>query len=188
MTTITECRPELKTKWRGARGFTFVELLISLTLSLVVLAAVLSTFLFLAQGGMRMAFHRDMEAQSRFVMQQFGRDARQATQAAWTGSAMLTLTVDGINVTYAYNAAAGTLSRAVPGRAAQVVARGITAFAFRAYDFSSSELNLGAPTAATNAATKIVQLEIDMARNGSRIATTNQIISTRYMLRGKGAS
>lgn len=188
MITTMACRPDLKTKRRGARGFTFVELMISMTLSLVVLTAVLTTFLFLARGGMRMAFYRDMEAQSRFVMQQFGRDARQATGVAWTGSTSLTLTVEGVNVTYAYNAVAGTLSRAVPGRPAQVVARGITAFAFRAYDFSSSELSLSAPNATTNAATKIVQVEIDLARNTARTGATNQIISTRYMLRGKGVS
>jgi prepilin-type N-terminal cleavage/methylation domain-containing protein len=173
---------------RSARGFTLVELMVASGLALVLLAAVMSTFLFLVRGGLRMAFYRDMEAQSRLVMQQFGTDARQATQVFWNNANSLTLTVEGAAVTYAYDSSAHTLLRQGAGRPAQVVASGVAAFEFKAYDYNSSALSLRAPTAQTNAATKIVQLDIDMSRSASRISATNQIISTRYMLRGKGGA
>lgn len=171
---------------RSARGFTLVELMVASGLSLVLLAAVLSTFLFLVRGGLRMAFYRDMETQSRLVMQQFGADARQATQIVWNNANSLTFTVEGEPVTYAYNAVDHTLSRTRTGRPAQVLASGVAAFAFTAYDYSSTALSIGAPSASTNAATKIVQLDIDMSRSRSDVRASHQIISTRYMLRGKG--
>lgn len=173
---------------RTARGFTLVEVMVASGLALVLLAAVMSTFLFLVRGGLRMAFYRDMEAQSRLVMQQFGADARQATHVVWNNANSLTLTVEGATVTYAYDSSAHTLLRQDAGRPARVVASGVTAFTFKAYDYNSSALSLGAPTAQTNAATKIVQLDLDMSRSGSRISATNQIISTRYMLRGTGGA
>lgn len=171
---------------RTARGFTLVELMVASGLSLVLLAAVMSTFLFLVRGGLRMAFYRDMETQSRLVMQQFGADERQATQVVWNNSDSLTLTVEGAAVTYAYDSSAHTLLRQDAGRPTQIVVSGISSFAFKAYDYNSAALSLRAPTAQTNAATKIVQIDMDMSRSGSRISATNQIISTRYMLRGKG--
>src|SRR3954464_8078855 len=85
------------------RGFTLVEVLMASTLSAFVLAGVLSAFLFLARTSFRSSGYSEMEAEMRRGLDTFARDTRNATDLRWTSAQSVTLTVNGVPVTYAYD-------------------------------------------------------------------------------------
>lgn len=174
---------------RGSRGgFTLVELMVSSALGSLVLAGVLAAFLFLCRSGLLIGHYNEMEAESRMLFQRFGRDARQASQVNWAGANSLTFTVDGAGVTYAYDAAKKQFTRSAGGKTS-VLARGIADFRFSALGLNGAEISLAGSTASVNSATKMVQLDIDMARGGRVAAQASaQTVSARYVLRNKPAS
>lgn len=187
MTTTTVRRAaERRMATRGCAGFTLAELLVATTLSSLVLAAVLTSFLFFSRAGLRLAHYSDMERQSRMVLQRFGQDAREARAVAWPNATTLRLTNDGGDITYSYDSTGRRLTRTPASGSAQVVASDITDFRFLAYDVSGAAVALSAGDAA--AKTKMVQVDIDLTRRTASAANaTAQVVSARYVLRNKGA-
>lgn len=190
MTTTTAATSPAKrgsSRTRRARGgFTLVEVLIASSLSLVILAAVLSTFLFIGKGSMRLAHYTDMENDARGALHVFGQDARQASAASWTNANTLSLTVNGQTITYAYDASAATFTRKQGSAAASVLVANIKTFSFRAYQITGAELSLSGSLSAVNTAVKMVQVSLDLERNtASAGKTSSQIISSRCVLRNK---
>lgn len=126
-----------------ARGFTLVEVLIAATLSTFVLAAVLSSFLFLSRTGFRASAYSEMEAEMRRGLETISRDIRNASDVRWNSSQSITLTVQGAPVTYAYDGdAASATYRSfyrVPGESGSTQPRTVLIrslepdFAFRRY-------------------------------------------------------
>lgn len=179
--------PSPRTRSRRA-AFTLIETLVAGGLSGIILAAVLSSFVYLGRAGVGLQHYSDMASQSRVMLQQFGQDVRQATAATWTDADTLVLTVDGTAVTYDYNAGAKNCSRTTGGQP-RVLVRGISSIQFRAFDINGQVLNLAANLAAANGATKMIQLEIDMARSSQSLGSaTGEVISARFVLRNKKVS
>src|SRR5947208_13205385 len=82
--------------WRWpVHGFTLVEVLIASTLSTLVLAGVLSAFLFLVRTGFRSSSYSEMEAQLRRGLDTFAQDTRSASDVHWNSAQSITLTVNG---------------------------------------------------------------------------------------------
>ena len=191
-TTIAATSParRVASPQRAARGgFTLVEVLIASSLSLMILAAVLSTFLFIGKGSMRLAHYTDMERAARGALHLFGQDARQASAASWTNANTLTLTVNGQTITYAYDTATATFSRKQGSAAASVLVGNIKSFSFKAYQITGAELSLSGSLSAANTAVKMVQVSLDLERsNASAGKTSSQIISSRCVLRNKKLS
>lgn len=171
------------------RGFTMVELMVAITLALMIGAAVAGTFIFLARSSFSLGQYSDMESQARRALHLFNEDARQANATNWAdvNTLTFTLTVDGTTVVYTYNSSAGTLSRQEGGLASVVIASGITQFSFRAFQATGTEISpLSTSLAAANAAAKMIQIELELARSRTTVGTsTGQVISARSVLRNK---
>lgn len=165
-----------------------VEVMVAATISGVVLAGVLTTFVFFCKTGVRMSHYTDMESGARDTLSLFSQDARQAENAVWVSASSLRLTVSDVDITYAYNAGAKTFTRTVAGSTSVLVTH-ITAFQFTAYSVDMAALDVQANLSAAGLATKMVQLDMDLSRSSRSSGTaTSQVLSARYVLRNKKVS
>jgi len=178
-----------RTRSRRTAGFTLAEVMIAATLSTMVLAGVLSAFLFLARTSFRSSGYSEMEAEMRRGLDTFARDTRNATDVHWTSAQSLTLTVGGLPVTYAYDgdaasATAGCFYR-LDGPDRTVLVRGVGAdFAFHRYKLAQPGVSDN--TAGSDRETKLLQLTLRAARtNVATAGASNSAVSARYMLRNK---
>jgi prepilin-type N-terminal cleavage/methylation domain-containing protein len=106
--TTTTLSPTRKRASR--RGFTLVEVMISAGLGAFLLAAVLSTFLFMGRSGTNLQNYSDMEGQARQALEAFAEDVRQASAITWNSNVSMTLTVNSASVVYEYDSSAKTFS------------------------------------------------------------------------------
>jgi Tfp pilus assembly protein PilV len=177
-----------------SRGFTLVEVLIAASLSTFVLAGVLSAFVFMARTGFRSSGYSEMEAEVRRGLDVFAQDTRNATDVRWNSPQSITLTVNGSQVTYAYDAtatsptyrsfyrAAGNADAAAPRT---VLVRQVTAdFAFKRYKLEQP--GVADNTAHNDSETKLLQLTLRATRTSvATTGATQSAISARYLLRNK---
>lgn len=91
-------------------GFTLVEPLVGMTLALMVMTAVLSTFGFLGRNLNRLANQQQLESEARRALAYFAQDVRMASGLSSPGSSQLELAVPAGTATrkiiYYYNSAA----------------------------------------------------------------------------------
>jgi hypothetical protein len=177
----------------GGAGFTLVEVQIAATLSTFVLAGVLSAFVFMARTGVRSSGYAEMEAEVRRGMDEFARDARNATDVRWHSAQSLTLIVNGAPVTYAYDSTPGSATyeafyRIAGEPAAQprvVLVRGVGSdFSFRRYKLEQPGVTDN--TARNDQETKLLQLSLRAARTSvASVGASQSAISARYLLRNK---
>lgn len=104
---------------KSSRGFTLVELLIGATLSAAIMAAVLSSYLYLGRGLARLANQQKLETEGRRTLGYFTQDVAAATTVTVTTTTApdfyITFTVPttatGVRqVIYRYSQAGGTIS------------------------------------------------------------------------------
>lgn len=165
-------------------------------LSTILMAGIMSTFLFLGRASVASGFYGEMEIDSRHAVEVFARDARMTADVSWTSQTAVVLTLQGatgrFNVTYTYYATAtnGFPARSfvrTAGGSSTVLLTGVrNSFRFAAYDITGREIDLSAIGATTNAQTKQIQLALVMER--SKVTTplaTDQVISARFVLRNK---
>jgi Tfp pilus assembly protein PilV len=170
-------------------GFTLSEVLIASSLATLVLAGVLSAFLFLARTSFRSSGYSEMDAEVRRGLDAFARDTRSATEVRWNSAQSITLTVNGAPVTYAYDndTASGTYRSfyRLAGEARTVLVREVTPdFAFRRYKLEQPGVSDN--TAGNDSETKLLQLSLRAARtSGATVGATQAAVSARYLLRNK---
>ena len=187
----------------GKNGFTLVELMIGASLGSFILAAVLSTFLFMGRSGANVQNYNDMESQARNALEIFAQDTRQASGVVWNSVESVTLTVGTDLVTYAYSSTARTFRRTVVDTVPnpdvttsdRVLVTGITTFTFSAYKITIDPstgaawvlpLSTAAERTAANGQTKQLQISLEAARtNTTVVAATNTVLSARFVLRNK---
>jgi hypothetical protein len=97
------------------RGFTLAELIVSMTLGMIVMLAVFSTYLYLGRNLTRLSYRSVLEGQSRKILNVFATDIRNTTSivsASASGLTLKTIHIDPITkvqtapvVTYVYNSA-----------------------------------------------------------------------------------
>lgn len=168
---------------RRARGLTLVEVLISTTLLGILLAAVLGSFVFLLQGEQSLANYNTMNADARELLELLGRDAKSATTVTNFTTTSLTLVVPTNTsggtqeVTYEYNAAAGSCVRTAGGTTRTLVPN-VTTLSFR-------YLNGNNVVTASLAELKQVQLSLRIVRRVSSSSNSQYVISAQYTLRAK---
>lgn len=192
------------TKHRPRAGFTLVELLIGVSLSLMVMAAVLSSYVFLARSFTRslgVVFTRtstdftqvnrpSLEAQGRQTLAYFSQDVRLASGIAGTPSAAaLTLTIPtatgSTTVAYSYDAVNQTLTRTWSGMTGQILHYNVLGCTFSYFDMS------GRPyTTYVNYLGGIKQLSVALTAQGgsARNQTLTQVYRTespRLLLRNR---
>ena len=133
-------------------GFTLVELLIGVTLSGMVMAAVLSSYIYLGRSFGRLANQQILESEARRTLAYFTKDVQAATGFSGNPSAagcILTQNTSSgtTTVTYAYDSSAGTFTRTPAGGTALVLLHNITDndasttadLTIRYYDVSNNE-------------------------------------------------
>lgn len=179
-------------------GFTLTEVLIAAALSSLIMAGVLSAFLFIGRTGFSASGYSEMESQLRRALDTFARDARMAGGITWHDAQSITLSVPTAGgmqpVTYAYDGGAtgptaGCFYRLEgnPGSAAprRVLVREV------APDFSFSRFKLEQDgvtdnTAVNDLETKLVQVNLRSTRHAATVgATGQQTRSARFLLRNK---
>ncbi len=190
--------PAAKTRAAARRraGFTLSEVMIAASLSVVVLAGVLSTALMIVRSGYRVEQYTDMENESRKSLEQFGQDVRMAQSVAWhdANSLTLTLPVDATGTatrtcTYTYDPSARTLARTTAGQTT-ILLSGIVDCTLMGFKINGDPTHTSATPAATwtviGNSTKQLQLSVSSRRSRSDSLTTSQkVISARFILRNK---
>ena len=122
-----------QTRASSRRGFTLVEILVGSTLSAAVMAAVLSSYIYMARGLGRLANQQTLESEGRRAVAFFARDARMAsdlTDTANLSSTRVALTVPvsaGTNtITYYYNNTPSAATVTVNGTNVSMPANALT--------------------------------------------------------------
>jgi prepilin-type N-terminal cleavage/methylation domain-containing protein len=174
-------------------GLTLVEVMISVSLSSVILAAVLSSFLMLGRSGINIGSYNDMEAQARISLEKFGQDVRQAEGIQWTSGTAVTLSYPASKTTnrITYKLEDGQLVREVRAAGgalleAKAMVTGVTQLSFIGYSVDSVPIAASAPLDQANRETKQLQLSLRAARARATVTTaTNTVLSARFILRNK---
>ncbi|HKB56722.1 MAG TPA: prepilin-type N-terminal cleavage/methylation domain-containing protein [Lacunisphaera sp.] len=185
---------------RGANlaGFTLVEVLVSMSLAAAVLAAVLSSFVFLGRNLARLANNQTLEAKGREALTYLRRDFALA-EAVKTGTtptaSSVTLVLPAGEVTYTFDSAAGSLRRqSASGANPDFLLLkndrcACTTFAFDYYTTTG-----GAPTSQLNASANVpygikqIQVRFVLETPGTQAAATRvtyEAVSSRFLLRNK---
>lgn len=127
----------------GPGGFTLLEVMLATFITAFVFAGVLSAYIFLGRGLTRQGNQVQMESGSRVALFYFAQDVGLATSLDPTNISATSLSLyapDSLDeITYTYNASAGTLVRTttgtVPGPTTLTLLHGLSAFSFNYYNF-----------------------------------------------------
>ena len=155
----------------------------------MVMAGVLTAFLFIGRTSVSLRNYADLETQARNAMETFAQDVRMSSGVAWTSASSLTLSIQQGNTTipatYTYDPTARTFSRTI-GTTTDILITNIRSFAFNAYSIDTTSISRAAPNASTNTATKQIQISLETERVNRTLALhTNKVISARFVLRNK---
>jgi Tfp pilus assembly protein PilW len=193
---------------RSVRAFSLVEVMIAASISSLVLAGVMSTFLMLGRSGANVANYSVMEAQSRRALEEFSQDLRMASNVTWNSATSITLTVPNNytatanKVTYAYdsntsrtNPSATSFYRLAGDAAADALLttdtlkRNRTRLISNVVTFSYARFDRINNPSTLDTTTKRIQLSMT-ARTTTQTAVgaSNIILSASYILRNKYAN
>ena len=180
------------------RGFTLVEVMVAATLGGFVLLGVTVTNLQLMRSSVRITQYAEMDAQVRRALEQFGHDAKIATDCTLNSASDLTLTVPDSSgattqVTYAWTSATQSLFR-VPGASSAATAgrifivQGVPTLAGGGAGLTFTRYDRDGAAAATNLATKRIQVTLTLKRTATTAVATTQPVSATFLLRNKPTS
>lgn len=171
------------------RGFTLVELIVGMSLSVVIFAAILSGFTFLGRSLTRLVNTHDQEAKSRRAFSVFAKDISVATQVTSGSDISLSLKIPDSSgtttttVIYTYDrpvGTSGTLTR-TDGSGSTVLLTNLAAFDFNYFNGAGTPSNPG------TLGVKEVELSFTSttgsAANG--VETRYTSVSPRLLLRNK---
>jgi prepilin-type N-terminal cleavage/methylation domain-containing protein len=206
MITFTE-RSRVKVPFKSKSGFSLAELVIAMTIASFVLTASYATVISLAKGSKSMINYSEMNNQTRFAIEVFGRDARMAMDVTVADENTIT-TLNSLwneasnayrnyRVTYKYFPSAGTFKRTVVDVSTgstvedRILLYDVQSLNFTYYGLINQEnpnesLLLGTPP--DKLSIKHVQIEAELQREVLNVTNTNYIISARFMLRNKDVS
>ena len=166
------------------RGMTLVELMVATSLGALIMAGVLTVFLFIGRTSANVASYVDLEAQARGSLERFAQDARQASRITYTSATVINLTVNATTVTYGYDSDTTQFYRIGSGPRTNLLS-GVLAFSFIGYKLDGTLVNLSNLTLA-GANTKQIQISLKAQRvNRTAAAVSNTVLSARYILRNK---
>ena len=192
------------------RGFTLVEVVISIFIMSVISAAVMTAFLFFTKSGFRVASYVDLNDQARKALETFGSDCRMARSLTWTSNTDVTFVVPvnasggtytvhyrWLDNTYSTASLRETFSRQVTASADtsimptdsqfQPLVSGVKSFVFSRYRLNSpTSPSSTAPQATNEIDTKQINVQMTAERSTTLVAkSTNVVLSARYVLRNK---
>ncbi len=163
-------------------------MLVGMTLGLIVMAGVISCFVFLSRNLTRLQIQQKFESQARRTLLVFAQDARMAINVTAPTASSVTFILPApasSPVSYAYDSATGTFTRTTPTDANQTLIN-LTDFAFTYYDVYGNPY-----PALTNYLIGIKQVSISFTAqspaswNLTQPAFKYPVISSRIILRNK---
>lgn len=168
------------------RGFTLVEVMVATSLAAMLSAAILSSFIFILRAERSLANYAEMNTQARRLLEQLGRDARSATDVSNTTATSITMSVPsnlsgGVqDVTYTYDASAGTISRQIGGTST-VLVKNVNTLTFNFLNSSNT---------ATSSLLELKQMQVSLRilRTVQQATTSEYVISAQYTLRSKAVA
>jgi hypothetical protein len=181
----------------GSAGFSLVEVIMSLTLSLIILASIVSTFIVFAAGSKSVGAYTEMSQQSRKLLEAFSRDIRAAEDVSTATATNVVVTYpenafyDGMSVQYIFDELIGVFSRIERDRdgnlnSNKVLLDGVDQFSF-GY-FSPLGTALAYDQASLLLSVKSVRVDAEMVRSISQTDATDYIISARFMMRNRAVT
>lgn len=176
-----------------------MEVLVAVTLSVFLLAAVLGTTLYLIRSGVEVSQYAEMDAQIRRAVDRFGNDVKAATDITWNGGSDITLTLPDASgttsrLTYAWNSSARALyvvpggsSAASSGRLYLITDVGLQPDGSAGVSFVRYDRTGAAAT--TDAATKRIQIRITVLRRANpALPPVSSSGAASFILRNKVSS
>ena len=175
--------------------------MVAATLSLIVLAGVLSAFVMIGRSGYLASAYSELENETRRGLQVFGDDARKAADIRWHSAQHITLYLPSstnatIPVNYAYDGdrtsrTFGCFYRQLGERGSEqprlVLIRQVASDV--TVQRCKLEVASGENTAASDLETKQLQVTLRATRAGATTVAANQsALSARYILRNKRVS
>lgn len=128
----------------GRRAFTLTEVMVAVTLSAIVMVAILSAYLFVGRNLTRLMNMQGQEVDSRRALRYFAADVSAASAVTVMSAASLTLTKvetsGSVTVSYTYAALDGTLIR-TQGTNTLTLFSDLTSFAFTYYNDAGSAIS-----------------------------------------------
>ncbi|MDO8543732.1 MAG: prepilin-type N-terminal cleavage/methylation domain-containing protein [Opitutaceae bacterium] len=172
---------------RGARAFSLVELLISLSLVMMLTLALLTSYLFIVRGDRSLQNYGEMNAQARKMLELLGQDLRAATDVTNFTTSTLSLTLPTNtaatttqDVMWEYNSVDRTVSRQDNSGTA-TLARDVETFIFYYANGNNA-------TTTSLVEVKQVQLSLRMLRLVAQSVTSEYVISAQYTMRAKSTA
>jgi hypothetical protein len=181
---------------RRAAGFSLTELIIGSSVSMIVMAGILSAFLLLGRSGMNAANYSMAEAEIRRAIEEFSQDARMASNLTWNSASSITLTLVPPNaysalpsphtnqVTYAHDNANRVFYRLLGTPAAPPppppppfltartdLVRSVSALTY--YRFKRDDTPITDASSNHDAETKRIQISMNVRRGGQTLVDTN---------------
>lgn len=180
------------------RGFTLVEVMVAATIGGFVLLGVIVANLQMMRSSVRITQYAEMDSQVRRGLEQFGHDAKIATDCTLNGASDLTLTIPDSagatsQVTYAWTAATQSFFR-VPGASSATTAgriflvQGVPTLSGGGAGLTFTRYDRDGAAAATNLATKRIQVTLTLQRTATTAVATTQPVSATFVFRNKPTS
>jgi len=182
-------------------GFTLVEMLVSASLAAAILAAVLSSYLFLGRNLTRLANYQALETKGREALTWLRSDlaVAAAVKSGTTPTASsVTLVLPAGEVTYTYDSAAGSLRRqAAAGANPDFLLLKNDRCTCTTFAFDYQTTTGGAPTSQLGAGSNVpygikqVMVRFVLETPGAQAAATRSTyaaVSARFLLRNKQAA
>jgi Tfp pilus assembly protein PilW len=180
--TTTTASSSTRPRIRSLHGITLVELMIAVALSSMILAAVMSSFIFLSRGTIATSDYADMDREARAALERFAREVRMSSGVTNFTTNTVTLSVQSdtpYTVNYTHVPADRAFYRAYGTAAEEVLIKGVESFAFQRFTLLQTP-------ASNHLETKLLQLDLSATRTGpARAFASNNVISARYIMRNK---
>ena len=169
------------TEQQRLRGFTLVEMIVTLTLTVFIIGGLTSSYMFLMKSSVSMGNYSDMNTQSRIGLEKFGRDVRMATQVYTMTSTQLDIdvatTTGTKSVRYTYDSTEKQFLQVIGGISIPLL-RDVQNFTISYYKHDGAVATIPLEV-------KKVQVNAEMVRKVLKQENTNHIISSQYMMRNK---
>lgn len=162
-------------------AFTLVEIIVAMTIGSFLLVSAYATIMSLAKGSQSVINFTEMNTQTRFALEWFGRDSRMAEDVIAADVNRTLLVVNGVQVEYRFEPSAKTLFRTEGTSSPKAILYDVDDLLFNYYTLRHGDTK-------TPLEVKHIQLEAKLERRVLQIANTNYIISARFMMRNKNVS
>jgi prepilin-type N-terminal cleavage/methylation domain-containing protein len=169
------------------RGFTLVESMVGMTISVFLLVGVLSAFLLFIRSGIAVSNYAQMAANGRRAVDAFAADVRMASNQVWNSNTSVTLTVpvgytaSANRVTYYFDSTAGAFKRkagdATSTNPATTLCRDVSTLSLSRYSRNNA-------AATSEADTKRLQLTMHLRTHTfASVDQTSLVVSASYVMR-----